>query len=169
MYCSNCGAQIPDDANFCSNCGRSQSPRPTKVKQEASVKEWEYWTWEAGVPSGLHIDSIKGKYGEKKTPEPYVRLQFWQKIQSRVLPVVQSLSDDGWESITEVGPAALILERPKVNFTNGADVFNFLLKDIIFADVGWKVYGLNIQFRRIKGSGKYSTNELPNLIAKAGY
>jgi hypothetical protein len=25
MFCSNCGTQIPDDASFCSKCGKSQS------------------------------------------------------------------------------------------------------------------------------------------------
>lgn len=28
MYCRNCGAELPDDAKFCTNCGCSQSVAP---------------------------------------------------------------------------------------------------------------------------------------------
>jgi hypothetical protein len=179
MYCSNCGTQLSDDANFCYKCGKPQSVTSSpKVSQSDQSIEWEYWTWEAGIPSGIYIPSIKGKYGDRahygdqtnrtpapSNPEPFARLQFWQQIQSRVLPVIQRLRDEGWEPITEVGPAALILDRGQSKDASG--FFKALVSDII--DPGWKLFGLSIQFRRQKGSGKYSVAQMSQLITKAGY
>jgi len=121
---------------------------------------------------------IKGKYGDRPhygnrtdrtpapfNPEPFARLNFWQQIQSRVLPVIQHLHDDGWEPITEVGPAALILDRGQSKDSSG--FLKALVSDII--DPGWKLFGLSIQFRRQKGIGQYSIQDIMKLIAKAGY
>jgi hypothetical protein len=36
MYCSNCGTQLPDTANYCLNCGR-----PQKAKARKSEDQWE--------------------------------------------------------------------------------------------------------------------------------
>ena len=35
MYCSNCGAQNPDGATFCTNCGSSLSPQSASVQASA--------------------------------------------------------------------------------------------------------------------------------------
>ncbi len=170
MYCPYCGTQIPDDASFCSKCGKPQSvTRPTSEKQVARQIEWEYWTWKAGVPTGMHIGSISKESRDRsgRVPEPYVRLQFWQQIQSRVLPVIQKLSDDGWEPITEIGPSAIVIENSKVKEGNLGDFFKELA--LVLIDPGWKCYGVKIEFRRQKGVGKYSTNELDDFISRAGY
>lgn len=37
MYCTNCGTKLPDEANFCSNCGKPVSgstPKPIEEKWE---------------------------------------------------------------------------------------------------------------------------------------
>jgi hypothetical protein len=39
MYCSNCGTQLPDDANFCLKCGKPQ-------KENVSFDESKYETCE---------------------------------------------------------------------------------------------------------------------------
>jgi hypothetical protein len=173
MFCVYCGTQIPDDAAFCSKCGKPQKDHQSaRPAQPVSSTDWEYWTWEAGVSSGMYMPSIKGKYGDRahygdqtnrpNNPEPFARLQFWQQIQSRVLPVIQLLRDDGWEPITEVGPASPVLDDKESSFLKG------LVSDLL--DPGsWKLYGLSIKFRRRKESGKYSVSELPNLIKRAGY
>lgn len=39
MYCKNCGAQIPDDAKFCSNCGESHQ-YTSKAQQIDNENRW---------------------------------------------------------------------------------------------------------------------------------
>ena len=169
MYCSNCGTQISDDANFCFKCGQQQSSRPLSVNQKTSANDWEYWTWEAEPPKGMDLGHPKKDGG---LTEFQARLHFWQKIQSRVLPAIQQLRDDGWEPITEVGPSAIKLDT-KFRKEDGAVDWSKFLKDtgkvLIFGSPGWTCYGLSIQFRRQRGSGKSSVNEITKLIAKAGY
>ena len=168
MFCPYCGTQIPDDASFCSKCGKPQAvTRPASEKQTARQIEWEYWTWNSGVPTGVYIGSISKASNESgRVSEPFVRLQFWQQIQSHVLPIVQKLRDDGWEPITEVGPSALKIED-KVKQGDWGDFFKKTVAVLI--DPGWKCYGVKIEFRRQKGVGKYSIGELDDFIARAGY
>ncbi|TMI45561.1 zinc-ribbon domain-containing protein [Candidatus Bathyarchaeota archaeon] len=37
MYCMKCGAQLPDDAVFCSRCGASQSNQTRIAQQSGSL------------------------------------------------------------------------------------------------------------------------------------
>jgi len=37
MFCSNCGAQLADEANFCWKCGKQQG----QVQQDSSPIQWE--------------------------------------------------------------------------------------------------------------------------------
>lgn len=40
MFCHNCGALLPGDANFCSKCGKRQAPaEPTKAAEPAPAVE----------------------------------------------------------------------------------------------------------------------------------
>ncbi|MGN1158676.1 MAG: zinc-ribbon domain-containing protein, partial [Lachnospiraceae bacterium] len=40
MFCTNCGAQIPDGSGFCTNCGtRLTAPETTPVTEAAPVAE----------------------------------------------------------------------------------------------------------------------------------
>lgn len=55
LYCSNCGGQLPDDARYCSACGRPvagaqgcQGSRPSMVRPRAGRKI-------AGVCQGIAI------------------------------------------------------------------------------------------------------------------
>jgi hypothetical protein len=44
MYCINCGTQLPDEANFCLNCGKPQKAetRPDEIKLETCEIVWEW-------------------------------------------------------------------------------------------------------------------------------
>ena len=41
MYCSKCGAQLPDDATFCFNCGQSQSAA-TQQAYQPQIRQNQY-------------------------------------------------------------------------------------------------------------------------------
>ena len=54
MYCSHCGKQSTQGANFCSACGAPAGPRPAYL-QESKIVRPRYPRWIAGVCSGVAI------------------------------------------------------------------------------------------------------------------
>jgi hypothetical protein len=171
MFCVYCGTQIPDDAVFCSKCGKPQKDhQQAKPTQSASIPEWEYWTWDANPPTGisLSVRKFEDRDGSRDgMTEGQARLHFWQEIQSKILPVIHHLQDDGWEPISEVGASAIKLQGAKVQKGDFAGLMKAMFGNL--SEFGWTCHGITIRFRRQKGSGKYSVNDLPNLIKRAGY
>lgn len=168
MYCSSCGNQIPDDSKFCLKCGKPQSMSSSIINSSQNV-EWEYWTWDAGVPSNLYVSPVNKPSTESNNSgamtESQVRLHFWQRVQSKILPVIQEIRDDGWEPITEVGPSALKVE---VEVEAEKGIWG-IVESIANSMLGWQFSGLIIKFRRQKGIGRYSVEQIPDLIKIAGY
>jgi len=41
MFCSNCGLQIPEEANFCQKCGSPQSKSGSKTLLPSEEPKWE--------------------------------------------------------------------------------------------------------------------------------
>ena len=39
-YCSNCGTQLPDDAAFCTQCGRSVNGAPQGAQSQMAASAW---------------------------------------------------------------------------------------------------------------------------------
>jgi hypothetical protein len=109
MYCPSCGKQIPDASAFCLHCGKSTNlPAPSSAVSPSTVVEWEYRdftiTWRQGESGWVAADSY---------PEPAARLYYWQNIQSYVMPELQKLLDEGWQPVTEIGPACIQLRHYK--------------------------------------------------------
>lgn len=43
MYCTNCGAEVNNDATFCSKCGSAQSPVQTAPVASNSISSYAYY------------------------------------------------------------------------------------------------------------------------------
>ncbi len=44
MYCTNCGAELNNDAAFCSKCGNAQSPAQTALTSKNSISAYAYYS-----------------------------------------------------------------------------------------------------------------------------
>jgi hypothetical protein len=42
MFCTKCGAQLPNDANFCLKCGKSQNSASYTSAPSLTQSKWEY-------------------------------------------------------------------------------------------------------------------------------
>jgi len=116
MYCSNCGTQIAEDANFCSKCGESQTPhiQAEELKWETCEIVWEevsasfgglgritgyFWAKAIG-PNGVYESGrtqffkIKGVWSPDSTYKEDVAVHN---------ALISQLVKDGWEPTTERG------------------------------------------------------------------
>ena len=55
MFCTNCGAQVPDGQKFCTNCGvklqpAEQAEQPSQAADSSSIKETTYARFAAICP-----------------------------------------------------------------------------------------------------------------------
>jgi hypothetical protein len=153
MYCPSCGKQIPDASAFCSHCGKPTNLQasPSPVSPSALV-EWEYRdftiTWNQGEAGWVAADHY---------PEPAARLYYWQNIQSSVMPQLQQLLDEGWQPVTEIGPACIQLRHYKslegANWTwsiiGALFTWGLSLLFMLFSGT-WKfqMIGFHVQLRR---------------------
>jgi len=104
MYCPSCGKQIPDNSAFCSHCGKPTTPSPPLQP----VTEWEYKDFSLSWPPGT-----TGWISAHHYTEPAARLDYWHNYQSAIMPELQPLLDDGWQPLTEIGPACIQLRYYK--------------------------------------------------------
>lgn len=104
MYCPSCGKETPDGSAFCLHCGKSVSAPASSQ----AITSWEYQdytlTWNPGETGWVSAEAYS---------EPSARLYFWQNIQPMVMQELQPLLDEGWQPITEIGPACVQLRYYK--------------------------------------------------------
>lgn len=99
MYCPSCGKQIPDNSMFCLHCGTSIAvPRDVASTVRGPI-EWEYkeFVWTPPPDRSDHWYLGKVSYAT-------VRLESWSKYRPMILAELQKSLDEGWETVTEIGP-----------------------------------------------------------------
>jgi len=107
MYCINCGTQLPDDANFCSNCGKS--PSAIEQHKESKIESCEIiyiqvkpWNWENIRYFKFIAEAIgvNGKYNVFETATIGTKDDFTKKEKygKYVDEIVELLLQDGWEA-----------------------------------------------------------------------
>ena len=152
MYCSACGKQVPDNSKFCMHCGHKLD-MPQGVVQLQGAKsqtliEYEYsvisWPPAAGKK---YIDFVP-RDGEERTSsagEVHARQLFWDRWQSRILPVVQERKDAGWIPISEIGPGCMAVTDQKPGSGFMGEVFASMMNLS-----RWYLTGIEIKVRRPK-------------------
>lgn len=58
MFCSNCGAQLPDDAEFCSNCGQKIEPASTSGPASDATAKAEAAMDKVGNAAEIAADKV---------------------------------------------------------------------------------------------------------------
>lgn len=58
MFCSNCGAQLPDDAEFCSNCGQKIEPAPASEPASDAAAKAEAAMDKVGNAAEIAADKV---------------------------------------------------------------------------------------------------------------
>lgn len=117
MFCHNCGAELPDDANFCSKCGKQQAPAASPVVPEAApaaevcevVAEMVGEKWNPMFPADMmrfkaKAAGPKGEYVAAESPKIKVGLsEYYQPNQKNKRHVkaleelAAALAAAGWE------------------------------------------------------------------------
>ena len=157
MYCSSCGNQIPDNSKFCNICGAR-----TDSTSAQTIKEWEYHDFIMPWKSDQLVVRVGG--GNPNLGPDQALTAFWQDFQSEVRLELQKWLDKGWQSITEVGPAAVKIEEFYKNVSNwdGADVvggiaslgilpvLKVLTGNASHKETWWKPTEVRIKLRRPK-------------------
>ena len=115
MYCINCGTQIPDEANFCSKCGKLQTSKIEKVEET----KWETCEIAYTVINQGHLLSnrrmmfwanaigVNGNYnaGESVPFEQYTTppSSSDQRALAAHREFISQLTKNGWESAGDRG------------------------------------------------------------------
>lgn len=126
----------------------------------SSSSRWEYKDFTLSWPAGARWWVAIGQ----NTPYPsetHARHFLWDRLQSQALPAIQQEIDEGWEPVTEIGPAALELRhfRRWTFGWFGKVIFWVLLLSVVlallalvwiavFVDSAVEVVGVRIQMRR---------------------
>ena len=114
MYCSNCGARLPDDAAFCFKCGRPQRAAPDRDRfeyceifvryKDGVLRDTYYFEAEAVSPRGPYI-AMRSR--EWKEPPTAPRWQATDSSNERAFEIhkelISALIKDGWEPTGERG------------------------------------------------------------------
>lgn len=87
MFCSQCGTEMPNSANFCMKCGSSLSGTSIKPK----VLEYH----ELVVPINLEVPLANDRNG--RDGGVALKQEAEAKINSIILNTVRNVSKDGWE------------------------------------------------------------------------
>jgi hypothetical protein len=113
MYCSNCGTELPDNANFCVKCGKPQreGAQPIAVKYETCVIMWKTkdtkikWIGKTETEMSFWAEAIgsKGLYNAGESESvifygDYPSIQQNDKAEAAVNSLIKKLGSDGWES-----------------------------------------------------------------------
>jgi len=136
MYCKSCREPVPLDSKFCLHCGAQitsqggtgplKQPGGTgplkKVNGEINEKpiEWQYRDY-------MLPFNQKVSYGRAWSAYD-VSLHFWQNNQKLILSELNKLKEEGWEIISEVGPAGFKIEESNNYFSNNFTIVEFRIK-----------------------------------------
>jgi len=99
MYCQFCGKQIADNSVYCQYCGKSlklEGPSPLAT-------EWVSRDFIFSFP----VDATWCRIGVGAYTEAGAKLEFWQEFQQAIRVELQKWVDEGWEPISEIGPAGI--------------------------------------------------------------
>ena len=113
MFCSKCGAQLPEDANFCLKCGKPQRASAGVTKDAApSVRHWEYREFRESLKAYTNgkkficnCASLAG--GDTPLPDSGGRMKMNVLIDNAVRALLKRISPDGWEPIEPIQPEYL--------------------------------------------------------------
>jgi len=98
------------------------------TKQPVNI-DWEYRYFEYAFPPGEMAVRVGASEHEYTLAE--ARLEFWQSYQKEILAELQKWLDEGWESVSEVGPASIELQHFRrsawQNLTSDTDALGCLM------------------------------------------
>jgi hypothetical protein len=111
MFCSNCGAQLADDANFCQKCGRPQSQiaiTPSeppqwvyctlKLKGGLTSSRWQAWTGNSLIAEGNEYSNTT--FGDAEAQRRGANME-----------LVSRLVAQGWEEVTSNAEGCILSMR----------------------------------------------------------
>jgi hypothetical protein len=104
MYCPSCGKQIPDNSRFCNICGA----RTDNISVQA-IREWENHEFVMPWKSDQLCVRVGG--GNPNLSPDQALTAFWNDYQSEVRIELQKWLDQGWQTMTEVGPASVKIQE----------------------------------------------------------
>jgi hypothetical protein len=114
MYCSKCGIELPEDANYCYRCGTPLHEHAGETKKTF----WEYCQIElevrkkrfgAYLPYGFFASAVgpNGSYPAGRSPEFKIKNQIRGPTRKEGGTAhdqfVKHLLEDGWEPVAERG------------------------------------------------------------------
>jgi len=119
MYCWNCGTQLPDNANFCSKCGKQQKPGEQPIEPNLKEEKWEtceilfdsqyqlgrgwiFWFWAKAIgPEGEYSAGSSGQllagpiFDKPNSDNRETKMAHSE--------LVAKLVSDGWEPVPNKG------------------------------------------------------------------
>jgi hypothetical protein len=145
MYCKSCGEPVPLDSKFCLHCGAQitsqggtgplnkpggtgplNKPGGTgplkKPDEKAAEKPVERQYRDYVLPFNQKVS-----YGRAWSAYD-VSLYLWQNNQKLILSELNKLKEEGWEIISEVGPAGFKIEESNNYFSNNFTIVEFRIK-----------------------------------------
>jgi hypothetical protein len=100
MYCTNCGYQLPNDANFCLKCGR-----PQKAGVQVEEPRWETCEIE-DIWGGLTLKAVAvGPSGRYIAAAQAIPPPTWSKhadTEEAMKNLANKLVSEGWEPVTNL-------------------------------------------------------------------
>lgn len=121
MYCIACGTEIPNEANYCSHCGKAQKDNLSSKSEEATTWEtceivWDtkklkkgflqsqhydtfFWAKAVG-PNGIYDAGKSGVFDQYRPPvDNFADEKDWKIAKAEVDTLVDLLAKDGWEFV----------------------------------------------------------------------
>jgi hypothetical protein len=154
MFCKSCGEPVPLDSKYCLHCGaqiinpgatdslkKPGDTGPLKSLGDTGPLKKAGGTGPLRKPdNGNGERPVVCQYREYVLPfnqkvsygrawSAYdVSLYFWQNNQKHILSELNKLKAQGWETISEVGPAGFKIEESNNYFTNNFTIVEFRIK-----------------------------------------
>ena len=117
-YCSSCGKQIPESSAFCLHCGT-----PIGVQASKAPPTWEYNDF-------VLVYNHRGAWGYSWSTWN-IACHYWNGHQAHILTELQKHLDDGWQSISEIGPSGFEVVEAE---TFAQKLFLSLSRDVIVVE-----------------------------------